>query len=137
MNRNIKAVVFDYFGVIELFEGSINSELVSYFPKLKALGLKTGIFSNANSLLRTRLNEFGLEDLPDALVLSGEIGYQKPHKEAFRVLFEKLELRPEEVVFIDDSAENLAKANEIGYVPILFKDNEQVKGELQKLGIVL
>ena len=135
-NKNIKAVAFDFFGVVELFEGGgLNTELLSYLPQLKKLGLKTGIFSNANSILRERLRELDLLDVSDILVISGEIGFQKPHKEAFQVLFEKLELKPEEVVFVDDSPENLKKADEIGYIPILYKSNEQLKADLKALGI--
>ncbi|MDO8481554.1 MAG: HAD-IA family hydrolase [bacterium] len=115
----------------------VNTELLSFFPQLKKLGLKTGIFSNANSALRERLKELCLLELPDVLVLSGDIGHQKPHKEAFQVLFEKLGLKPEEVVFIDDTPRSLEKAGEIGYIPILFKNNEQLKADLGDLGIIL
>jgi HAD superfamily hydrolase (TIGR01509 family) len=115
----------------------VNTELLSFFPKFKKLGLKTGIFSNANSALRKRMKELDLLDLPDVLVLSGDIGHQKPHKEAFQVLFEKLKLRPEEVVFIDDTPRSLEKAGEIGYIPILYKDNEQLKTDLKGAGINL
>lgn len=203
MNKNIKAVAFDFGGVIELYEGgdfrreiadclgvsypdflaayfqnnhlanvknftwedmilkvastfnkskeqedkvkeivrlkeldrNLNTELLSYYPKLKKLGLKTGIFSNSNSILRKRLKEYGLLELADVIVISGEIGYQKPHKEAFQVLFERLQLQPAEVVFIDDTQRSLEKADEIGYIPILFKNNEQLKADLKKLGI--
>jgi len=75
--------------------------------------------------------------LPDVLVISGEIGFQKPHKEAFQILFEKLKLQPEEVVFIDDTPRSLEKADEIGYIPILFKNNEQLKADLRSMGINL
>lgn len=135
-HKNIRAVVFDFFGVIELIEGgNLNTELVSYFPQLQKLGLKTGIFSNSDSFLRERLKELDLLDVADVIVISGEIGFQKPHKEAFQVLFEKLQLQPGEVVFVDDSPENLRKADEIGYIPILYKNNEQLKIDLKALGI--
>ena len=116
---------------------NINAELLLFFPQLKKLGLKTGIFSNSNSILRGRLKEYGLLGLPDVLVISGEIGFQKPHKEAFQILFEKLKLQPEEVVFIDDTPRSLEKADEIGYIPILFKNNEQLKADLRSMGINL
>lgn len=118
-----------------MLQRRINTELLSFFPILKRLGLKVGIFSNANSELRERIKELELQDLADVIVISGEIGYQKPHKEAFQVLFEKLKLLPEEVVFIDDTARSLEKASEIGYIPILFKNNEQLKTELMDMGI--
>lgn len=119
---------------IRALDRNINTALLSYFPQLKKLGLKTGIFSNSNSILRGRLKELGLLELADVLVISGEIGFQKPHKEAFQVLFEKLELKPEEVVFIDDTPRSLEKADEIGYIPVLFKNNEQLKVDLKNLG---
>ena len=37
---------------------------------------------------------------------------------------------PEEVVFIDDSTRSLEGADKIGYVPILYKNNEIFKSEL-------
>jgi len=122
---------------LKALDRNINAELLSFFPKLKDLGLKTGIFSNSNSILRERLKELGLLELADVLIISGDIGFQKPDKEAFQVLFEKLNLLPEEVVFIDDTPRSLEKADEIGYIPILFKNNEQLKEELRGMGISL
>ncbi|MDO8561263.1 MAG: HAD-IA family hydrolase [bacterium] len=120
---------------IRSLDRNLNAELLSFFPQLKKLGLKTGIFSNSNSILRERLKELGLLELADVLVISGDIGYQKPDKEAFQILFEKLKLKPEEVVFIDDTPRSLETADEIGYIPILFKDNVQLKTELEHIGI--
>jgi putative hydrolase of the HAD superfamily len=122
---------------IRALDRNINSELLLYFPQLKKMGLKTGIFSNANSSLRERLKELGLLEMADVVLISGEIGHQKPHKEAFQVLLEKLSLKPEEVVFIDDTERSLEKADEIGYIPILFRSNEQLKADLKELGINL
>lgn len=115
----------------------MNTGLVVLFPKLRQLGLKIGILSNSNSELREKLNQNGLAELVDVVVISGEIGFQKPHKEAFQVLFERLNLRPEEVIFIDDSTKSLEKAGEIGYIPILFKNNEQLIADLKTFGVSL
>ncbi len=68
--------------------------------------------------------------------ISGEIGFQKPHKEAFEVLFTRLGVRSNETVFIDDSPKSLEKAKEIGYIPVLYKNNDQLKTDLSKLGII-
>ena len=115
----------------------INSELVSLFPILRGLGYTVAIFSNATSQLREKLSRNGILELIDSVIISGEIGFQKPHKEAFDVLFEKLLVSPEEVVFIDDTPKSLEKATEIGYSPILFTGNDQLKIDLQKLGITV
>ncbi len=118
-------------------EKIINRELVTWFPALRRIGLKVAILSNATSELRGKLEQLGIAPLVDEIVVSGEIGYQKPHKEAFDVLFQRLGLRSDEVVFIDDSAKSLEKANEIGYIPIQFKDNEQLRADLAEIGVEL
>ena len=115
--------------------GKINTDLVALFPKLRQLGLKVGILSNSSSALRERLNQNGVAELVDVSVISGEIGFQKPHKEAFQVLFEKLNIKPEEVIFVDDSTKSLEKAVEIGFIPVLFKNNEQLVADLRTAGI--
>jgi epoxide hydrolase-like predicted phosphatase len=115
----------------------INVELLKIFPQLRRKGLKVGILSNATSELRDRLKQKGVTPLVDELVISGEIGYQKPHKEAFDILFQRLGLKPEQVVFVDDSLKSLEKADEIGYIPIQFKNNGQLKLDLEKVGIHL
>jgi HAD superfamily hydrolase (TIGR01549 family) len=114
-----------------------NKDLINLFPKFHALGLKVGILSNATTQLRQWLQDEGITPLADAIIISGEIGYQKPHREAFDVLFERLGLSPGQVIFVDDSAKSLEKADEIGYIPVLFKDNEQLKDDLRKLDISL
>jgi HAD superfamily hydrolase (TIGR01549 family) len=123
---------------VEDYEASrtTNKDLVDLFPKFHALGLKIGILSNATTQLRKWLEDEEIAPLVDVIIISAEIGYQKPHKEAFDILFKRLGLAPAEVVFVDDSAKSLEKAGEIGYIPILFKDNQQLKDDLEKLGII-
>ncbi len=115
----------------------INTELLETFPLLQRLGLRVGILSNNTTELRKYLHEKGIERLVDVVVISAEIRFQKPHKEAFEVLFEKLHLNPGEVVFVDDAVKSLEKSAEIGYVPILFKNNDQLKTDLKNIGISL
>jgi putative hydrolase of the HAD superfamily len=116
---------------------TINTDLLKLFSNLRRSGIKVGILSNATSELREKLREKGITPLVDEIVVSGEIGYQKPHKEAFDVLFQRLGLKPKQVVFIDDSAKSLEKAEEIGYIPILFKNNKQLKADLKRIGVPL
>lgn len=114
---------------------TINDELVALFPVMKKLGYIIAIFSNHTSKLRDKLAANGILKLVDEVVISGEIGLQKPHKDAFDALFEVLKVKPQEVVFIDDTPKSLEKAGEIGYLPILFKNNEQLKADLRNLNI--
>lgn len=115
----------------------VNKELVDIFPLLRQKGFKVGIFSNYRESLRGRLREQGILEQVDEVVVSGEIGFQKPQKEAFEALFKTLKVLPKQVIFIDDTPRSLETAGEIGYTPILFRDNAQLKNELRKLGINL
>ena len=137
----IKAVCFDYNGVLEefpFFSGTtVNQELLAWFPILQNQGFKIGILSNVSAGAKKELEKKGMYAMVDAIVISGEIGFQKPDKEAFEVLFERLEVLPQETIFIDDSRTNLENAAAIGYHPILFKNNDQLKSSLQKFGIEL
>lgn len=115
----------------------INSELIDFFPILRRQNYKVAIFSNNTARLRQQLIDKKIINLVDEAIISGEIGFQKPSKEAFAVLFQKLSLQPEEVIFIDDAPKSLETAGEIGYTPILFEGNAKLKNDLRELGIVL
>ena len=115
----------------------LNTELISWFSILKEKGFKVGILSNYTTDLTEKLKKWDIYDLVDTVVVSSEIGFQKPDKEAFTILFERLGVLPKETIFIDDANKSLEKAEEIGYHPILFKDNEHLKKDLQDFGIEL
>jgi epoxide hydrolase-like predicted phosphatase len=113
----------------------INTELLKLFPFLRGAGLKIAIFSNATSELRKQLEELHITETVDEVVISGEIGFQKPDPRAFKILCEKLNVNPEELIFTDDTPKSLETADKIGYTPILFKNNEQLKAGLLRAGI--
>jgi putative hydrolase of the HAD superfamily len=116
-------------------EAEINQGLIAMLPALRRQGYTIALLSNATSQLRDKLKRLGIEALFDEVVVSGEIGFQKPHREAFEVLFSRLGVMPQEVVFVDDTSRSLEKAHEIGYTPILFRGNEQLFHDLKALGI--
>lgn len=118
-------------------QSSLNNELISLLPEIKKLGFKVALFSNSPTTLRERLKQNGLFKYFDEVVISGEIGFQKPSKESFEFLFGRLGLKPEEVIFIDDAHKSLESAQEIGYTPILFKDNNKLLSDLRDLGVVI
>jgi HAD superfamily hydrolase (TIGR01549 family) len=116
-------------------QNKFNTELVDLFPLFRKQGLKIGILSNATSAMRQKLEAYHIPELVDEIVISGEIGFQKPHKEAFEIVFDQLGVHAHEAIFVDDSLKSLEKASEIGYIPILFKDNNQLKADLKRLSI--
>lgn len=113
----------------------LNTELIDLLPDLKENGYKTAIFSNYTTELRERLVDQGIDSLFDKIIISGDIGYQKPDKRAFEILFESLEVEPCEVIFVDDTVKSLETSSEIGYTPILFSNNQKFKQDLERLDV--
>jgi putative hydrolase of the HAD superfamily len=60
------------------------------------------------------------------------LGDAKPRTEAFQKVLNALGVRPEEVVFVDDSAVNVAGASQIGIKGIAFKNVGSLREELGK-----
>lgn len=56
-----------------------------------------------------------LTDYADRLYLSYQIGYTKPAPEIFKHLITAEGLRPEEALFVDDGASNIARGEELGF----------------------
>lgn len=111
----------------------LNTELIEMIRELKTKGYKTPLLSNNSSTLREKLAKDNILELFDEIVISGEVGVSKPSTKIFEVLFEKLDAKPSEVVFIDNSPRMFEGSKEIGYTPILYKDNQSLKSELSNI----
>jgi putative hydrolase of the HAD superfamily len=108
----------------------LNNELIDIIKDLKNKDYKIALLSNNSIKIKNELTEDGIFDIFDVIIISAEVGYQKPQPEIFNILFKKLELKSDEVIFIDDTSKSLEGADKIGYIPILYKDNETFKSEL-------
>jgi len=113
----------------------LNDELIDFIRELKNKNYKIALLSNNSSKLREKLLKDGISDLFDEIIISAEVGCQKPQPEIFDVLFKKLKLEPNEVVFIDDTEKSLEGSEKIGYTPIIFSANLKLKEDLEKLGV--
>jgi putative hydrolase of the HAD superfamily len=68
---------------------------------LKSAGLKLAVLSDFP--IRNRLVDLGLAGPWDVAFSSEETGYLKPHAQPFRVLAERLDLPPEEILYVGNS----------------------------------
>lgn len=78
----------------------------STLKRLKSSGLQVGVSSNFDLTLRQRLDELGiLEDL-DFVLVSSELGIEKPNLNFFGALRDSFPgLKPEQLIHIGDSME--------------------------------
>ncbi|ETB63694.1 TPA: hypothetical protein DIC38_03140 [Candidatus Nomurabacteria bacterium] len=125
--------------IINLFREGI--EKATMFIGMKELLLKLkenyklGFISNTTVFEANVLNKWYIRDLFEIKSFSWELGIKKPNKEIFDITLQKLGVKPEETVFIDDGKKNILKAREYGLNGIVFKSVEQLNDELLKFNI--
>ena len=88
--------------------------------KLKEKGLKSGLITNGPSQLqRKKLEMLDLEKYFDEIIISGELGVDKPDLKPFEVMAERLNLKPSELVYVGDNPKNdVEPSRKAGYTPI-------------------
>ncbi|MEX1059185.1 MAG: HAD-IA family hydrolase [Candidatus Saccharimonadales bacterium] len=128
----IKAVIFDFFGVVER-EGEPNKVLLSYIRTELKPKYKIGIISNAVSDWIAEILEAEDVKLFDDIVISYKVGINKPNPTIYQISLKNLGVMPEETVFIDDIEAYCEAARAVGMQAILYQDFEQMKKELEKL----
>jgi epoxide hydrolase-like predicted phosphatase len=98
-------------------------------------GVATALLSNSWGLDYPRE---GWDQLFDATVISGEVGLRKPDPRIYRLAAERLALRPEQCVFVDDLRPNVRAAVAVGMVAVHHTDAATTVAELEAvLGISL
>ena len=94
--------------------GTANTELIDYARRLRPR-LRTGIVSNSFVGAREREQAaYGFEDLVEEIVYSHEVGFSKPDPRIYALACTRLDVAPEETVFLDDSDACVTGARDVG-----------------------
>ena len=93
-----------------------------------AQGIRTALVSNS-----WRAEDYDVDDLFDAIVLSGELGIRKPDPEIYLVATERLGVAPEASVFVDDLGGNLKPAKALGMTTIRHVETSDTVAQLKRL----
>jgi 2-haloacid dehalogenase len=72
----------------------------------------------------------------EGIVISGDVGVNKPDRRIFDHLAEQFEIEPEAALFIDDSPANIDAARGLGFRVIQFTDAAALRLELVRLGLL-
>jgi len=97
---------------------------------LRELGVRTALLSNSwgNTYPREQIAE-----LFDPIVISGEVRLRKPQPEIYHLVLDRLGVRPEHAVFVDDAKPNLAGARAVGLHTVLHTDPAATRAALAEL----
>lgn len=82
-----------------------------------------------------RIQQFKLTESFPLFVSSCFVGIRKPDERIFRLALDLTQHSAEECCFIDDRAENLVGAEIAGLKTVLAKDAQQLRRDLQALGV--
>jgi putative hydrolase of the HAD superfamily len=113
-----------------------NPPMIAWQLALKQRGLRTAVLSNmGDAVLAGILREYAWLSRFDVLVWSYQLKLAKPDPAIYHHLLEKLGTRPEEALFIDDRAENVAAANALGIKGLVFTTVEKLRTDLIATGL--
>jgi putative hydrolase of the HAD superfamily len=82
-----------------------------------------------------RIEKFGMKKIFRMFVSSCFVGLRKPERDIYRLALETTQMAGEECVFIDDRSLNLECAAHLGMRTIEMDALEQLREDLQKLGV--
>lgn len=83
-----------------------------------------------------RAQEAVLFDRFRGIVVSGDEGIVKPEPAIYRLLLDRYGLEAGRTVFVDDRAENVAGAEAVGMIGILFEGAKALRADLGRLGLL-
>lgn len=113
-----------------------NKKLYGFAFKLKKMGYKIAILSDQWYLSKEAVILEKYSKKFDAVVVSCDVGTRKPHPEIYKILIKKLNLPAKEILFIDNQEWNLKPAKKLGMKTLLFKNNEKLFEDLERLKIL-
>lgn len=110
-----------------------NNELLEYTIELRE-SYKVGMLSNVGSSgLKNYMDYEVLEKHFEVIVESAKIGFAKPEARAYEIAADRLGVRLDECIFVDDREEYIEGAQQVGMKTILYTDFESFKKELKKV----
>ena len=141
-NKNKTVIAFDVGGVMTT--GDYFTETVRSSEKMKQLvktlrkKYKVVSLTNDNVIGYPAISKaLGLDNVFEQQFISSAIGASKPDKRAFTFLLNKFELKPEELVFVDDKAENVESAKSMGIRAFQFSSLEKLVADLRATNIAI
>ena len=119
-----------------LMWSGINVPMLEWARSIGRAGFKTGILSNIGFELATAMEKnFPWVEEFKYSIWSCRLAMAKPDPKIFHCAQEKLQVAPQEILFIDDREENIRAAREAGFHGIIFKDVDQLRRDLKEQGL--
>lgn len=103
-----------------------SQEMLEFAKDLKSKGIKTAVLSNIFKFQADVVKSKGGYEAFGEIFLSCDAGTKKPELGFYLLAVNKLGVKPEECIFIDDKERNLLPAQNLGMKTVLAKNPPQI-----------
>lgn len=115
---------------------SVDNKVLEILGKVREKGVKIGLISNADIIDIKYWNDSPLSAFFDSVIFSCDVGILKPETEIYQLAMKRLNVRPEESIFIGDGGSNeLFGARRAG-MKTIFSEYLDCKSKIQKEMII-
>lgn len=108
-------------------------EMIQLIRDIKArYALRMVVLSNeGRELMQHRIERFKMKEFIDIFICSAFIGVRKPDLEMYHMAFDIAQVRPQEIIYIDDRSMLTEIGNQLGMQVVQHKDFKQTQNLLQ------
>jgi HAD superfamily hydrolase (TIGR01509 family) len=117
------------------FSGTPRQKVIDLITRIKS-DCKVGVITNDIGKLEEKLAYLDLADLFSEVINSYQVGYCKPEVKFYQAVLDKLNLKGEEVLYIDNDSESLSKAKQVGIIPLYFVNPAQLEEKLKQFQVI-
>ena len=108
----------------------LNQDLLAFY---KTIGGQINVFVFTSEYVQEHpALQPKMEGIFKGVFSAARLGLKKTKSETYKIIADKIDLKPEEILYIDDKQANLDAAKEAGLAVILYESNEQTKEDIQK-----
>lgn len=106
---------------------TLKSGTIVLLQKLKMLSLKLAIVSNNYSSIKAEIDNLGIFEYMDEIIISEEIGINKPDKRIMEITANKLNVSLHECIYIGDHSFDILCAHDAGMKIIFMPISEYIE----------
>lgn len=133
-NSNIDLDINDF---IEIFKKGIEAiegmeKILKFLSKQYFLAT---LINEGSEWANYKLDVSGFRKFFKENFISADLKVAKPNFEIYKIALDRLNVKPEECIFIDDKKKNCESANKLGINTIIFENPSQLKKELATFSI--
>lgn len=115
---------------------SVDNKVLEILGKVREKGVKIGLISNADIIDIKYWNDSPLSAFFDSVIFSCDVGILKPETEIYQLAMKRLNVKPEESIFIGDGGSNELFGAQRAGMKTIFSEYLDCKSKIQKEMII-